>query len=74
MSKEQWTAVDQYIGESLLKGDPTYDFALKNSDASGLPAIQVSAAQGKTRDDVAEMFCRQVATLTKRAAAHLPSG
>jgi hypothetical protein len=34
----------------------------------------VSAAQGKTRDDVAEMFCRQVATLTKRAAAHLPSG
>jgi predicted O-methyltransferase YrrM len=47
MSKEQWAAVDQYIGEALMKGDPTYDFALKNSDAAGLPAIQVSPAQGK---------------------------
>jgi predicted O-methyltransferase YrrM len=47
MSKEQWAAVDQYIGEALMKGDPTYDFALRNSDAAGLPAIQVSPAQGK---------------------------
>jgi hypothetical protein len=39
-----------------------------------LLAALVSAAQGKARDDVAEMFCRRVATLTKRAAAHLPSG
>jgi len=47
MSKEQWAAVDQYIGEALMKGDPTFDFALKNSDAAGLPAIHVSPAQGK---------------------------
>ncbi|HZZ20171.1 MAG TPA: O-methyltransferase [Opitutaceae bacterium] len=47
MSKDQWTAVDQYIGEVLLKDDPTFEFALKNSDAAGLPAIQVSPAQGK---------------------------
>jgi hypothetical protein len=39
-----------------------------------LLAALVSAAQGKARDDVVEMFCRRVATLTKRAAAHLPSG
>jgi predicted O-methyltransferase YrrM len=47
MSKDQWAAVDQYIGEALMKGDPTYEFALKNSDEAGLPAIQVSPAQGK---------------------------
>jgi predicted O-methyltransferase YrrM len=47
MPNEQWSAVDRYIGETLLHGDPTFDFALRNSDAAGLPAIQVSAAQGK---------------------------
>jgi predicted O-methyltransferase YrrM len=47
MSKEQWSAVDEYIGGALMKGDPTFDFALKNSDAAGLPAIQVSPTQGK---------------------------
>jgi predicted O-methyltransferase YrrM len=47
MSKEQWAAVDQYIGEALMQGDPTFEFALRNSDAAGLPAIQVSPAQGK---------------------------
>ena len=36
-----------------------------------LLAALVSAAQGKARDDVAEMFCRRVATLTKRARAEL---
>jgi predicted O-methyltransferase YrrM len=47
MANEQWTAVDRYIGEALLQGDPTFDFALRNSDEAGLPAIQVSASQGK---------------------------
>jgi len=47
MANEQWSAVDKYIGEALLQGDPTFDFALKASDAAGLPAIQVSACQGK---------------------------
>jgi predicted O-methyltransferase YrrM len=47
MPSEQWSAVDRYIGEALLQGDPTFDFALRNSDAAGLPAIQVSATQGK---------------------------
>lgn len=38
---------------------------------TALLAALVSAAQGKARDDVAEMFCRRVATLTKRARAEL---
>ncbi|MGH3276614.1 MAG: Tn3 family transposase, partial [Streptosporangiaceae bacterium] len=36
-----------------------------------LLAALVAAAQGKARDDVAEMFCRRVATLTKRARDEL---
>lgn len=36
-----------------------------------LLAALVAAAQGKARDDVAEMFCRRVATLTKRARTEL---
>jgi len=34
-------------------------------------AAMVHAAQEKARDDTAEMFCRRVATLTKRARAEL---
>jgi hypothetical protein len=34
-------------------------------------AALVHAAQAKARDDVAEMFCRRVATLTKRARLEL---
>jgi predicted O-methyltransferase YrrM len=47
MPQETWTAVDRYYGESLLRDDPTFDFALASSAAAGLPPIQVSAAQGK---------------------------
>ncbi len=36
-----------------------------------LLAALVFAAQARARDDVAEMFCRRVATLTKRARAEL---
>jgi cell division septum initiation protein DivIVA len=34
-------------------------------------AALVHAAQAKARDDVAEMFCHRVATLTKRARVEL---
>ena len=34
-------------------------------------AALVHAARAKARDDVAEMFCRRVATLTKRARVEL---
>ena len=42
-----WTAVDDYIGAHLLGQDDALDAALAANEASGLPAIDVSAAQGK---------------------------
>ena len=40
-------AVDAYIGERLLGDDPALAAALAANAAAGLPAIDVSAAQGK---------------------------
>jgi predicted O-methyltransferase YrrM len=45
--KEQWDAVDRYFGELFSPADPALDSALRDSEAAGLPPIQVSAAQGK---------------------------
>lgn len=42
-----WRAVDDYIGDHLLGGDPVLEAALAANEAGGLPAIDVSAAQGK---------------------------
>ncbi|HEY6348215.1 MAG TPA: O-methyltransferase [Candidatus Angelobacter sp.] len=47
MIQEQWNAVDRYIEEMLVPSDPVLDAALKASAEAGLPAIQVSPAQGK---------------------------
>jgi predicted O-methyltransferase YrrM len=47
MGQEQWTAVDSYITNHFLEADPVLDAALASSAASGLPAINVSPAQGK---------------------------
>jgi len=47
MSRKTWTAVDNYIVESLLEADPVLDAALKANSERGLPAIDVSPAQGK---------------------------
>lgn len=47
MSSESWSAVDAYIAERLVKADPALDGALAANAAAGLPAIDVSAAQGK---------------------------
>jgi predicted O-methyltransferase YrrM len=44
---ELWTAVDDYIGDSLLPGDPALDAALAASKAAGLPEINVAPNQGK---------------------------
>ena len=46
-AKDQWTAVDHYIGDLLVQHDPALDAALEASTAAGLPAIQVSPPQGK---------------------------
>src|SRR5215471_5939409 len=45
--QEQWTAVDDYVSDELGLSDPELAAALKASQNAGLPAIQVSASQGK---------------------------
>ncbi|HLJ30057.1 MAG TPA: O-methyltransferase [Candidatus Angelobacter sp.] len=47
MTQEIWTAVDRYIEELFVQSDPALEAALKASAEAGLPAIQVSPAQGK---------------------------
>lgn len=47
MAEETWRAVEAYFDCELNAQDPELDAALAASAAAGLPAIQVSAAQGK---------------------------
>jgi predicted O-methyltransferase YrrM len=47
MSARTWTAVDDYIAECLLPFDPVLEAALTINRDHGLPAIDVSPAQGK---------------------------
>lgn len=47
MNQEVWSKVDRYLAERLIPADPVLDAALAESDAAGLPSIQVSPAQGK---------------------------
>lgn len=42
-----WADVDAFIADRLIGGDPALDAALARNAAEGLPAIDVSAAQGK---------------------------
>ncbi|AZO07015.1 MULTISPECIES: O-methyltransferase [unclassified Mesorhizobium] len=47
MSSKAWAAVDDYIVSSLFEADPVLDAVLKANRDQGLPAIDVSPAQGK---------------------------
>jgi predicted O-methyltransferase YrrM len=47
MTQELWTAVDQYITQTLLPSDPVLEAVLHASAEAGLPSIQVSPPQGK---------------------------
>jgi predicted O-methyltransferase YrrM len=47
MSQKDWSAVDDYIVENLLPADTVLEAALRSNRSRGLPAIDVSAAQGK---------------------------
>jgi predicted O-methyltransferase YrrM len=47
MNQEQWTAVDRYFTDLLVKPDAALNAALADSVAAGLPAINVSPSQGK---------------------------
>jgi predicted O-methyltransferase YrrM len=47
MDHQIWSAVDDYIGDKLLPEDAALTAALHANAAAGLPAIDVSPAQGK---------------------------
>lgn len=47
MSKQLWTAVDEFISQQLVSVDPALEAALADSEAAGLPAINVTPNQGK---------------------------
>ena len=47
MNIEQWTAVEGYIGRTLVKEDKALAEALADSNAAGLPGIQVTPNLGK---------------------------
>lgn len=47
MSREQWTAVDEYLGTLFVGEDEALEAALEASSTAGLPPISVSATQGK---------------------------
>lgn len=46
-AQKQWTAVDQYLVSKLIAADPALEAASKRSVEAELPAIQVTANQGK---------------------------
>jgi predicted O-methyltransferase YrrM len=55
MTKKTWSAVDSYITGSLLPADPVLEAALTANGEHGLPAIDVSPAQGKLLHLLARM-------------------
>jgi len=55
MTQELWTAVDSYICNLLVPHDSALAAAVQATEAAGLPAIAVSAAQGKLLHLLARM-------------------
>lgn len=56
MNWEKWSAVDRYINESIVDEDQALTSALIACAAAGLPAIDVSPAQGKHLQLLARMI------------------
>src|SRR5688572_20692252 len=50
-----WSAVDAFIADALIPHDPALERVLTASSDAGLPAIQVSAAQGRLLEIFARM-------------------
>jgi predicted O-methyltransferase YrrM len=47
MNQQKWADVDRYIIDTLVPQDEALTAALRTSEEAGLPAIAVSASQGK---------------------------
>lgn len=56
MTHEVWTAVDNYFAETIVSSDDALDAALARSNEAGLPAINVTANQGKLLAILARMI------------------
>lgn len=56
MTKQIWNAVDTLIGRLVLGDDPALTKALRRNTDEGLPAIDVSPAQGKLLHLLARMI------------------
>jgi predicted O-methyltransferase YrrM len=47
VTQDQWSAVDQYLNETLVAEDRALTAAVEDSERAGLPSIQVAPNQGK---------------------------
>src|SRR5437762_12518052 len=56
MNQEQWTAVDDYISQTIVLSDAALDAAIEASVKAELPAIAVTPNQGK----LLQIFARLV--------------
>ncbi len=55
MNQELWTSVDEYFTAALVMPDEALNAALRDSDAAGLPPINVAPNQGKLLHLMARM-------------------
>jgi predicted O-methyltransferase YrrM len=55
MTPERWAAVDRYVADLLVPGDAALESALAANAAAGLPAHDVSRAQGRLLEVLARM-------------------
>lgn len=53
--QEQWSAVDRYIDETLVRQDEALQHALATSAAAGMPVFNVTPAQGKMLHLIAQI-------------------
>jgi len=56
MAEDRWTEVDNYLSNKLVGADPILESALDAATAADLPAIAVSANQGKFLQLLARMI------------------
>jgi len=47
MDTSVWSAVDEFFNQTIVAPDAVFDDVLRRSEAAGLPAISVTASQGK---------------------------
>src|SRR3954451_23932664 len=69
MSEERWAAGDRYAADLLVPSDAALDAALAANAAAGLPAHDVSPAQGRLLELVVRRRCGAGGRRSGRARA-----